>query len=115
MRSVVTPAVIGIAGTLVILPNRNRVGLIASIATGITTPSQAATLSVDSSLFAILFSAQSTLRFNLANDGDLCTRGFTITSSIASMSACFVEYILPESEIAAAIEEFTRDQRKWQR
>lgn len=101
----VTP---GIGGTFLVPANMQRVGIIIQSFPISTTLVRSPLIDVDGVRMFMLVSTLPILSLNLAQNGSIVTKSFLITTPVEATPIGITEFSLPESYIAAGIEEFSR-------
>lgn len=115
IRSVFRPSVNGNGSSIVMAPNKQRVGLTISIVDLVGALNVVATVVESVSGFMVLFLDDATpvTHITLATHGDLPTKGLTVSilgGTIPELS--IIEYIAPEEYLAAGLEEFESEYAK---
>lgn len=88
--------------------HRDRVGIYFATSTPILIVTSVVNINCNGVVIAKLWGAQTIQRLLLAEDGDLCTKEFTITAVGSTHVVGVHQLFLPEAAIAAALEEFKR-------
>lgn len=99
---------VGVGAPVVIPPHPDRVGIIVNTSSVFSVTTSWLTVTSGGVCVGKLWSSAPTIAYLLPIHGDLCTREFTLTSTTSTHVCGVVQLFLPESVIAAMIEEFKR-------